>query len=420
MANKKKKVSCNFAKQNEAHHRNLFIQKLIEVAKAVSVNGAYKLLDPHLLNLIYFCRFHSTHFISGDDGINWNSQIAEIKEHLMDQLKNNYFRFDLTGKEISQYDLYGPGLSLWANLYNLVKTKNPLYAQIGEAFKDFIETDNIGEQILKAIYSVTNFHALELSSLDKRIVSIKVEVMSRKDGNPYLHTQAKITSYKPEIIEVTIDGNTRPAFRLGFSYNGSPLNWMDCSAHALGLNYLPEDAKIPVYLQHHALNRLEERLDCFCNATRLFGLMNSVYKAKCIRYNGKLLLEYYYEDDKLGYLMIELVKGVAVVRTFLLLTHNCTPESEMLNKIIGLEKQDISFLNLDKLSTFTHSDICENTMLCDLFTRAGCKSLIDDGNKFLYKDKLIKNASAIESYFSKYQEYFKALELPEPEPESVG
>ena len=105
--------------------------------------------------------------------------------------------------------------------------------------------------------------------------------------------------------------------------------------------------------------------------------------------------------SKLGYLKADVIGDKLVVRTFLFITNNGTPEGKKLNQMFGLQKADKKYLGIDKLSTFIQSDIKNDEKLKAIFCLAGCGDLFkldktgldDQGDKELatadYKAKYL-------------------------------
>jgi hypothetical protein len=183
------------------------------------------------------------------------------------------------------------------------------------------------------------------------------------------------------------------------------------NAQQLEMDHLAPDTIVPVYIQKHALNRLKERIDCAEHFMILVNLVVSLEQGKVFIYRGNRLLEFQFLKNKVGYLLIDIKNDIAVIRTFLILTHFDTPEGDNLHRIIGLEKPDITYLNLDKLSTFVLSDIREKPVVRDLFTRAGCDKLLDIPKNDFEKDTFSTRAETIEAYFLKYQEHKEQLNI---------
>jgi hypothetical protein len=93
-------------------------------------------------------------------------------------------------------------------------------------------------------------------------------------------------------------------------------------------------------------------------------------------------------EIKVGYLVADLKDDKLIIRTFLFLTQNGTPEGNKLVELYGLGKLDKSFLAMDKLSTFLTTDMCSDSNLSEIFQQAGCQYLLD-----IYDNKKIKDMS---------------------------
>ncbi len=404
MSNNRKKKPISFNKQEAAHYKKIYFQKIIEVAKAVSLNDSYKLLTPDMLETIFSIRSRLFKIVA-PDCLNLNSgELQEMKEAIVLHLKSNGIQFESTGHELLLYDFAGPGLSLFTYLA-IRKNESKKKAELVAAFEDFIDTTELLVNLQEYIYKITNQIGCELTRFDKWILSPTVSFKVVKVPSPYMYIEITLKVHQPETISLNINGNTRPVFRVGVTSDGSEVFWSYINAEILGVSHLAPGTQIPVYIQHHAINRLKERIDCADNTMVLLNLVNSLNEAKCIIYHGNKLIEFIFSNQKIGYLLIDLVNDIAVIRTFLMLTHFDTPEGDVFHKLIGLEKLDISYLTLDKLSTFVFSEIKESDMISDLFSQSGCKSLLDVPKKEFGKEKYKFKAAAIETYLLKYQEY---------------
>ena len=107
------------------------------------------------------------------------------------------------------------------------------------------------------------------------------------------------------------------------------------------------------------------------------------------------LIEYRIYGTRTGYFKIDIVGNIVVVRTFLFLTNNGTPEGELLGKNTGLKMLDKKYLLIDKLSTFISSDIGTSPQLKKIFCDSGCQSLFDlhDNNGGIYQKTPLKPTS---------------------------
>ena len=89
------------------------------------------------------------------------------------------------------------------------------------------------------------------------------------------------------------------------------------------------------------------------------------------------------------------IEGVIVVRTFLFVTNNGTPEGQLLEKNTGLQKLDKKYLAIDKLSTFMTSDLDKNEEVLRIFKASGCQCLLDLYEKM--KPLISKHANQFDS-----------------------
>lgn len=142
------------------------------------------------------------------------------------------------------------------------------------------------------------------------------------------------------------------------------------------------DVAMPLYAQQHALNRFEERTsfpsgyvqailtDLFTN-----GMPRFLY------YEGRSLLECYISKHKIGYFVITPHDGKWVMRTFLFLTNDGTPEGRKLAHLTDWRRMDRKHLMVDRMDAFLAYDISGDAGLRRLFVKAGCGSLLRFANE---------------------------------------
>ena len=163
--------------------------------------------------------------------------------------------------------------------------------------------------------------------------------------------------------------------------------------------------ELPLYIQRHALKRLDERLGLQPNNVHshlFFSLYNQPVNYELD--NGCTLIEFNMYEYKVGYLLTTLHEDKLVIRSFLFLTNNGTPEGRKLNALTGLEKLDKKYLEIDKLSTFTAYRIHEDKKLSAIFREAGCGSLLGAKNLQAISAEFTpdRDKSTLEKYLSKY------------------
>ncbi|MRX46935.1 hypothetical protein [Pedobacter puniceum] len=157
---------------------------------------------------------------------------------------------------------------------------------------------------------------------------------------------------------------------------------------------------LPVYIQQHALLRMAERLS-MQNGLILFTI--SLFfngKPNAIHTKSGHLITFDYNEKKLGYLVVDLIDHKIIIKTFLFLTNDGTPEGEKLASITKLKKLDKKFLDLDTLKGISKLAIKEHSELYKLFSEAGCADLFEltDLTTFLDMDSVQKNPDMLLKY----------------------
>jgi hypothetical protein len=148
------------------------------------------------------------------------------------------------------------------------------------------------------------------------------------------------------------------------------------------------DLPVQVYIQQHAVERLMERTYCpFPHWIHAY-LIGALVKPKVIRLQeNRFLIEYRMVGIKIGYFLATLVNGELLIRTFLFITHNGTPEGRKLEEFTGLQKEDKKYFSIDNLRTLANSDIEQNAIMHKLFLQAGLGSLLELCKRVREKDK---------------------------------
>ncbi len=223
--------------------------------------------------------------------------------------------------------------------------------------------------------------------------------------NYILHRQER------EEKEIVVDNESRMAMRMTFGFGNVGAKDLLIKAETLGIESPFGSMELPVYIQNHALKRMNERLGQLYITDAMLEICFALQAAKFVVVKkGHALLEFKLSNCKVGYFKIVLTEGVLLIQTFLFLTNNGTPEGDKLNELLGMQKADKKYWEIDKLTTFLASDIEENETLKQIFINAGCKSLFDykRAPKLSDKDKQqqlqIGLASMLAGFVQKTQE----------------
>ncbi|HBX46524.1 hypothetical protein [Limibacterium fermenti] len=205
----------------------------------------------------------------------------------------------------------------------------------------------------------------------------------------------------------------RPVYAMGTGTIHHSINWTNIDAHLLGDSYHGPSEQLGVYIQSHALKRLQERLDILDQYALNYTLWNNTVSIKQVyRYKGYYLLPYLLHDIKVGYLVARIIDDRFIIITFLFITHNSSPEGERLKQITGLTGRDISYWKIDRLSAFMNLDEAKYPELIALFEKAGMGSLKDLKNKQFDIDTLqTGNMEAFDHYIKLNKAYLRSFAL---------
>jgi hypothetical protein len=184
-----------------------------------------------------------------------------------------------------------------------------------------------------------------------------------------------------EVRKVDVDGETHSAIQTGAIYyrdNEPKLQPFVVSLNDLHINTSFSKLALPIYIQQHALDRMKERLGLALPTLYRTILAESLLKKEFIpKGKNRLLMACFANDLKVGYFVAEIVDGIILLRTFLLLTNSGTPEGDRLSQLTGLQIEDRKYLSIDTLQGLANSDIEQNETICNLFRTAGCGSILE-------------------------------------------
>ncbi len=143
---------------------------------------------------------------------------------------------------------------------------------------------------------------------------------------------------------------------------------------------LPGPARrLPVWVQDHAFERLRQRIPAPSIEGYTHGTLFESLRHPRITANqgdGTFLVEYRWHDVRVGHLAVTVLEDAVLVRTFLFLTMQGTPEAAKLRARLKLKRRDIEWLDLDSFSVFLLSDMGKDPELKRIFDECGCGHLL--------------------------------------------
>ncbi|MDR3141495.1 MAG: hypothetical protein LBU37_07220 [Tannerellaceae bacterium] len=242
---------------------------------------------------------------------------------------------------------------------------------------DFMSMDTFLQQIMVMI-----------SKMNFRIYGFNWEFPGEFQ-NGMLHPTIYLNSEEAVPVRVSFRNKERPAFRVRAGSTNSarereaqmPACFLDRDipdADSIDFDNIP---MLDIYIQSHALQRIKERMDIFSAPMRNFYTMNVfLYQPIPIRdVNGSFMFICLWPGGGanvvFGYFPFVVEGTKVIVRTFIPPTFAETLDGQYLYKTLGLQKEDIKYLGMDKLSFFATVDFneipilkhaLENTTLCNL------------------------------------------------------
>ncbi|MDM8174111.1 hypothetical protein QT327_07040 [Olivibacter sp. 47] len=208
-------------------------------------------------------------------------------------------------------------------------------------------------------------------------------VRSRADGmaviSPGQRNVIRVYRLPHQTGLLNIDGRKRVITKLGIPSQKEirVFDWPLLRPSDLGFEGINDSVAMPLYAQQHAFNRFKERTSFPSGyVLTIFTNLFTNGKPHFRHYEGRSLLECYIGKHKVGYFVITPHDGRWVVRTFLFLTNDGTPEGRKLADLTNWQRMDRKYLMVDRMDAFLAYDISGDAGLRKLFVKAGCGSLL--------------------------------------------
>jgi len=369
-------------KMEQAHQKNLYLKKIKSMMGIMGSESAYDLIDPLTIDTIYHFRLHPIKMKS----LVYNNatipvkELEKLNESLKILLKEAYINLGINKTPVSIYDFYiyiETIYILWRNASKINFPNCEKFKELLPAFKDNYE--QIRENAHELVETNVNLISWMYSDILSQIIWMKHD-SDRKQSNP-LDNSAFYNNYyiqieKPETLSIEIDSNKRNIYRLGISLPLNGITWLTTTPKNLGVKGILNRFSLKIYIQQHAIERLKERLgdrfDHFSYFLIISAILaNDVHQSD----DGSFMFALNYMAVKVGYLKADIVDNKLLIRTFLFVTNNGTPEGKKLADLLGVQKEDKKYLGIDKLNMFINSDIEENEKLKQIFCQIGCEGL---------------------------------------------
>ncbi|MFO0956724.1 MAG: hypothetical protein U0800_04555 [Isosphaeraceae bacterium] len=210
--------------------------------------------------------------------------------------------------------------------------------------------------------------------VDRRMLSIDWAVARKPEGRHYRRLEVRAHATKP--TRLGLGGESRLAYpcQRGEYCNG--LMMVRWDLQRLGLANEPR--KLPVYVSPHAVARFDERLPIECGSYSLHNLIPASLREPRLLpgRDGTWLVAVEPNAGRLGYLVAQILPDYVLIKTFLFLTMQGTPESGRLKARLGVYRADAERFELDRCKTWIDSDITHDPLIKRALSDCGCGHLL--------------------------------------------
>lgn len=375
---KKKKAHTNRLKVETAQHQKQFISEVKYIIEKTCGQDVLRYIPQEDFEQLYTFRFRpvSIRAAAGED-------IPADKLRFANCMISQLFKLshvEINMGELSRlslYQYYSIGYTIMSYIMWLKDDEYPHAIEVKKALApwDKIIESPIDEEASDIFNGLMIMIAMFCSNVNDHLYILEFNPKVLQRGLTHVGLISEMYKTQLPKVKIKIEEQLRPAWHVCWSYPGFDRQLFYISVKSEDI-YQEPGRMFNVYIQSHALNRLAERLDGVEPGVLHFGIFSSISEPKvCKSRSGFLMFEYEIFGNKVGYLLGEVVDEMIVIKTFLFLTNAGTPEADKLKAATGLMKEDIMYLDIDKLSTFVYSDIAGNDRIRQLFIDAGCESL---------------------------------------------
>jgi hypothetical protein len=387
-AKKKNISSVKQRREQDVRYQNVFLDKLRNLCIQIEDVSLFHQIPMLEKTLLYLFRGAPLKVVAAEG--------TKIPKRLLDGLikiiKSQQLSMEMevvagSGKMMTFADYFLVGHAL-----EYVMSKEDTVFPGKERFDNFLASKDTRMEIYgKGVDRICDMACWVFSDLEKNylytytfdfsLAKVRGSIQDLHKIDCRIHQKVIIGTYPLEVRKVSIDGETHSGIPLGGVYpkgDEQIFNPLCLSIEDLHIDTPFSKLKLPIYIQQHAIMRMKERigaaLPCFYKGILVHGLTQKEYVPIA---KNRFLMATFSEELKIGYFVVEIVEGIVLIRTFLLLTNGGTPEGDKLAKLTGLQTDDRKYLAIDTLQGLANSDIAQNEAICNQFRAAGCGSILE-------------------------------------------
>lgn len=329
---------------------------------------------------LFYSRFRKPNVKAGSE-LKFPQKVLKSIQMTVDNfLKNNFFKLPGGRREFSYYEYFTCFLTLKSSISCGTGSGTSPFQGMKEDYHvlfDLIRSKDSPEiHFLKFLSALGNC----LSYPTQFDIELSNHYRMIKGTDPYLACIVEISISPVHGKKVLFQDKLQTVFPL--SVQASTRVDIRIPISALYPKSAMTKEDLSLYFQRHAIDRLMERIDCVSELQVFTSLITSFLNPETIKISdSKFLISYYVDRIKLGYFVLIVSEGIAVVKTFLFLTNDGTPEGNRLKSILKMSKYEKRYFSLDKLSSFYHSDITKDYQIKRILKKSRCPQLIEIKSK---------------------------------------
>ena len=400
---KRKKKSPSQEKNRDIQYKKQVITSLKHVLNQLECSELYDQISR--VELVFFnkIRFGSIRCEPAPEQRIYSRQVKFYNWFFNRWMKEHQIELYKDGPKISLHDYFTVIYTFWLFGSLLKDLTTHGLNRVREGIECLLDNEDLEERAMKSLFDMVQIGSLYGGGIIGPFYSFDIDIQdfSKREERSCL----KIIMHKKpaQQLSVKLGRAKRTVYRVGIPGYIEQFRWVTFKAKTLKIPWMDPDKTLDLYIQAHALNRLHERIDCLVGVHLRFEILVSlsVPRVRVGKGNNTRLIELRLDNQyKVGYLVVEVVEELVVIRTFLFLTQENTPEGEKLKEIMDASREDARYWALDRLSTFLASDISKNTRLKSKFIEAGCGSLFKLDVEFEGPaPETIRQADAMVKYF---------------------
>jgi hypothetical protein len=361
----------------KAQHKKLFVQHLREICKAAGAEDAFDLIPAKGIDHIYRMRGTPLQIIPAA-GQQIPPETLRLARALLLRTMDQYtYSLSDHGPLLPLSYFYTVGFSFYSYLYSLSNHPFPQSERLQQLFHEYILQFGGYERAEHDLSMYVDILVASLADLQNSLYGLTYHLTpAAKEAGYGFDNILQLHRETPAQTHVVLDGIARPIVRLGWGALKIGIGYLTIRPQHLGLPDDGTETPFEVYFQSHALQRLHERIDCLRSPFTLWNLIMSVRLFRLQRMDdGTILLEYTFFGERVGYFVIEVHDRMVILRTFLFLTNDGTPEGKQLRSLYGLQRRDTNYLSIDKLSGFISEDLYSTKEIHSVLQVLGCQKL---------------------------------------------